>query len=160
MKNLLTVGLSLFALVLVVQACGPSEEELRQREQARLDSLERVQMQRLEQARIDSIAQAQRALEEARRLEEERRTIAYDDMGAFSVQIGSWRSEEKAAEMVDYWKSHGFSHSYYVKFGSEETGDVWFRVRLGNVATLDEAHKLQSLVREDHDRTTWVDRVR
>ncbi len=39
----------------MLNACGPSEEEIREREQARQDSLEQVRQQQLEQQRQDSI---------------------------------------------------------------------------------------------------------
>lgn len=146
--------------VFLVSACGPTEEELRQREQARLDSLERVRVEQAERARMDSVSQADRAREAAERAEAERRTINYDANGAFAVQVGSWRSESKATEMVATWKSRGFENAYYVQYGTEATGDIWFRVRLGNVATLDEAARLQLVVREDFGAASWVATVR
>lgn len=152
------IGLSVL-VVMLIQACGPTEEELRQREQAKLDSLQRVQMEQLEQARMDSIRIAQQQAEQQALAEAERRNVAYVSDGAFSVQVGSWRSEEKANEMVEKWKSNGFEHAYSVMFGSEETGDVWFRVRLGNVATIADAEKLQALVKDDYEMNSWIDQV-
>lgn len=145
------------AALFIIQACGPSEAELQQREQARLDSLERVRMQRVEQARLDSLAMVQRQLEEQRRAEEERRTINFDENGPFTVQVGSWRSEEKAEELVALWKRRGFEGAYYSIYGTEETGDVWFRVRLGRVADRGEAEKLKALVAEDYNERGWID---
>lgn len=150
------IGLSILVIILI-QACGPTEEELRQREQARLDSLQRVQVEQLEQARMDSMNVAQQQAEQLALAEAERRNITYSSDGPFSIQVGSWRSEEKANEMIEKWKSNGFENAYSVKFGSEETGDVWFRVRLGNVATIADAEKLQALVKEDFDMDTWID---
>src|SRR5690606_20764406 len=114
------IGLSILVIVLI-QACGPSEEELRQREQTRLDSLQRVQMEQLEQARIDSVNIAQQQAEQQALVEADRRNITYSSDGPFSVQVGSWRSEEKANQMIEKWKSNGFENAYSVKFGSEET---------------------------------------
>lgn len=152
------IGLSILVIVLI-QACGPTEEELRQQEQARLDSLQRVQLEQLEQARIDSVTIAQQQVEQQALAEAERRNITYSNDGPFSIQVGSWRSEEKANEMIAEWKSNGFENAYMVKFGSEETGDVWFRVRLGNIATIAEAEKLQALVKEDFEMDTWIDQI-
>jgi len=56
MNRIFTRVLAVVAMMLVVQACGPSEQELQQQEQARLDSLERVRVMQLEQARADSLA--------------------------------------------------------------------------------------------------------
>jgi cell division septation protein DedD len=157
MKKTLLYLTFCMAGILLIQACGPSEAELQQREQARLDSLECVRMQRVEQARIDSMAMVQRQLEEERRFEEERRTINYASDGPFTVQVGSWRSESKAQELVATWKNRGFENAYFTKFGTEETGDVWFRVRLGRVSDRNEAEKLQALVKEDYNVASWVD---
>lgn len=155
-------GLILIALaaIIAVQACGPSEEELQQREQARLDSLNQVRVQQMEQARMDSLSAVQRQQEEEARAAAELRTINYVSDGAFSVQVGSWRSETKANEHVAMWKSRGFENAYSVKFGNEATGNVWFRVRLGNVASVAEAEKLMLVLMEDHQTESWIDNVR
>jgi cell division protein FtsN len=155
-------GILILALsgVMLVQACGPSEEELRQREQARLDSLERVRVERIEQARLDSMAVIQRQQEEAARAAADIRNVSYAQNGPFSVQVGSWRSEAKAAELVALWKSRGFENAYMVKYGNESTGDVWFRVRMGNVSTLNDAEKLMLVLIQDHQTVSWIDNVR
>jgi septal ring-binding cell division protein DamX len=147
------------SVVMLIQACGPSEEELRQREQARLDSLERVRMEQLEQARLDSAAVVQQQLEAEARAAAELRAINYAPNGKISVQVGSWRSESKAAELVQLWKSRGFDQAYYVQFGDESTGEVWFRVRMGNVPTIQEAEKLKIVLLTDHQTTSWIDNV-
>ncbi len=152
------LGLSILIIILI-QACGPTEEELRQREQVRLDSLQRIQVEQLDQARMDSINVAQRQAEQQALAEAERRNITYSADGPFSIQVGSWRSEEKANEMMAKWKSNGFENAYFVKFGSEESGDVWFRIRLGNVATIAEAEKLQAVAKEDFETYTWIDQI-
>ncbi len=155
-------GLFLIALltVIAIQACGPSEEELQQREQARLDSLDRVRVEQMEQARMDSLATVQRQQEEEAREAAELRNISYVSDGAFSVQVGSWRSETKAEEHVSMWKSRGFENAYSVKFGDESSGNVWFRVRMGNVASIGEAEKLMLVLMEDHQTESWIDNVR
>lgn len=155
MKKFLTYFLFSLAGLLIIQACGPSEEELRQKEQARLDSLERVRMQRLEQARLDSLAA--RRLEAERRVEEDRRTITFDENGRFTVQVGAWRSESKAEELAGLWKRRGFEGAFVVQYGDENTGDIWFRVRLGRLPDRAEAEKLQALVLEDYNEKSWID---
>lgn len=155
-------GLLFLALsgVMLIQACGPSEEELRQREQARLDSLERVRVERIERARLDSMAVIQRQLEDKAREAAELRNINYASNGPFSVQVGSWRSESKAAKLVALWKSRGFENAYAIKFGDESTGDVWFRVRMGNVPSIKEADKLILVLIQDYQTQSWIDNVR
>jgi cell division septation protein DedD len=146
--------------VFIIQACGPSESELREREQARLDSLERVRVERVEQARLDSASAVQQRIAEQERIEAARRTFNFVVDGSYAVQVGSWRSETTADASVATWKERGYPNAYTVKFGSEETGDVWFRVRIGRVATEEEAVRIQSVVMEDFGADAWVSRLR
>jgi cell division protein FtsN len=160
MKHLMKYVLVGISAVFLIQACGPNEAELQQREQARLDSLERVRLERVQQSRLDSIAVAQRLEAEAISQEEARRTIQYQANGRFTVQVGSWRSQTFANEQLELWKRRGFVNAYIVEFGNEEVGDVWFRVRLGRVASRDEALKLQDLVVEDYNiAAAWISSV-
>ncbi len=158
MKNfVIYLCLCIFALI-SVQACGPSEQELQQKEQARLDSLERVRLQRIEQARLDSIAAEQRRQAEATRTREEEDTsINFTENGPLSVQVGSWRSQEKAEAEVSKWKNRGFNGAYSVRFGNEEVGDIWYRVRLGRLPDRNEAEKLRVHVREKYQSPSWID---
>jgi len=146
--------------VFVIQACGPNENELREREQVRLDSLDRVRVQQIEQARIDSVNAVQLRIAEQDRIEAQRRVFTYFEDGSYTVQVGSWRSSAKADEMVEIWKARGFPNAYSVKHGSEETGDVWFRVRLGRIASEEDAFRLQAVVIEDFGAQAWVSRLR
>lgn len=140
-----------------MNACGPSEEEQRRREQARQDSLERVRQQRIVQQRRDSIQQArQDSIEAAKQAQAERRRIEFTPSGNFAVQVESWRSEDKAQAQVGKWKERGYENAYVVKHGNEDTGDVWFRVRLGRFATMEMAQKFQSLLMEDYNAQSWI----
>lgn len=157
-------------LILFVVSCGPSQEEIQQQQeaeqQARLDSLERVWEEEVEQMRQDSLAQAeqerleQQAAEDEEDQEtesgEERLEISWQSNGAFTVQVRSWRSEERAQEHADNWKERGYSDAYIVKHGDESVGDVWFRVRLGNVGTYSMAKRLQEKVQREHGTTSWI----
>lgn len=145
--------------VFVIQACGPSESELREREQARLDSLDRVRVERIELARNDSLNAVQQRIAEQERIEAQRRVFTFFEDGSYTVQVGSWRSSAKADEMVEVWKARGFTNAYSVKYGSEETGDVWFRVRLGRIASEEDAFRLQAVVIEDFGAQAWVSRL-
>lgn len=161
MKQLISYILVGFGAVLLIQACGPSEAELQQREQVRRDSLERVRLERVQQARMDSIALAQRMVTETQTVtEEDRRTVTYTENGRYTVQAGSWRSETFANNQLEVWKNRGFTNAFVTKFGNETSGDVWFRVRLGRVANHAEAVKLQDLVVRDYNANAWIDSVR
>lgn len=142
--------------VSLFNACGPSEEEIERREQARQDSLEQIRQQRLEQQRQDSIQQARQDSIEAAKEEEERNRIEFDSEGQFSVQVEAWRSEEKAENEVQKWVDRGYENAYVVKYGNEDTGDVWFRVRLGHLATREMAEKLQDKLQEEYNEPSWI----
>ncbi len=143
-----------------VVGCGPSEEEQRKAEQARQDSLEEVRQQRLEEQRQDSIARADsiKAAEEAQEAEEEeeRMDVAFDEDGNFAVQVEAWRSRSKAEEQIGKWQNRGFENAFVVQHGNEETGDVWFRVRLGRLSTQEAARNLQAQIKENYGANSWI----
>lgn len=140
----------------LLQACGPSEEEIQEREQARQDSLEQVRQDSLEQVRQDSIEAARQDSIEAAEKEKERNRIEYDEDGKYAVQVESWRSEVKAEQQVQKWIDRGYENAHVVKIGNEDTGDVWFRVRLGRVATEEMAEKLEDKLMRNHDEKSWT----
>ncbi|MEX0594304.1 MAG: SPOR domain-containing protein [Balneolaceae bacterium] len=157
-------------LILFAISCGPSQEEIQQQQeaeqQARLDSLERVWEEEMEQMRQDSLAQAEqdRLEQEAAEAEEEEEEsdrseqleITWQTNGAFTVQVRSWRSEDRAEEHANHWKERGYPHAYIVKHGDESVGDVWFRVRLGNVGSYAMAKRLQEKIRSEHGADSWI----
>ncbi|WP_138431301.1 SPOR domain-containing protein [Fodinibius saliphilus] len=141
----------------LLNACGPSEEEKQRREQARQDSLEQVRQQRLAEQRQDSIEQArQDSIAAAKKRERERNRIEFDSEGAFSVQVEAWRSKDKAQSQIQKWKDRGYENAYVVKYGKEETGNIWFRVRLGHLATKEMAQKLQDKLQRNHSEQSWI----
>jgi len=156
-KTVIFLVVSAFAISLL-NACGPSQKEKQRRQQARQDSLEQVrQQQRMEQQRQDSIAQArQDSIQAAKQREKERNRIKFDPNGPFAVQVESWRSRDKAQAQVKKWKDRGYENAYVVKFGNEDTGDIWFRVRLGRLATKDMAQKLQDKLQREYQAKSWI----
>jgi cell division septation protein DedD len=139
--------------IALLQACGPSEEELQQQEQARQDSLEQVYEAQLEQMRRDSIEQARRdSIAEA----QEQQRIEYSDDGQYSVQIEAWRSRAKAESQAQEWRNRGYDRAYVVEYGNSETGDVWFRVRLGRFDTEEMAMRLQEELSTEYDTQSWI----
>lgn len=156
MKRIVIFLITSAMVISMLQACGPSEEEIQQREQARQDSLEQVRQDSLEQVRQDSIEQARQDSIEAAKRERERNRIEYDSNGAFTVQAEAWRSEDKAEAQIQKWVDRGYENAYVVKMGNEDTGDIWFRVRLGRVATKDMAEKLQDKLMRNHNAKSWI----
>ena len=147
----------------IMNACGPSEEELERRRQARQDSIEQARQDSIQEARQDSIEQARQDSLEAQRLREQRRRernrIEFDSTGNFTVQVESWRSKEKAQEMAEKWKERDYENAFVVQYGNPETGNVWFRVRLGRVATLKMAKKLGAKVQRQHSAEYWITNI-
>jgi len=157
MKRIIIFLITSSIAIGLLNACGPSEEEKRKREQARQDSLEQVRQERMEQQRQDSIEQArQDSIAAAKKRERERNRIEFDPNGAFSVQVEAWRSEKKAQAQVQKWVDRGYENAYVVKHGNEETGDIWFRVRLGHLATKKMAQKLENKLQREYGEPSWT----
>ncbi len=158
MKNISIYTLLLAMVLVSIQACGPSEEERRAAEQARLDSLRQVEEQRIAkmmQAREDSIAQAQAQQEQM----EEETGPQFAEGGTYAVQVGAFRSEEEANEYKNMLKGRDYPHVYTVKIGNEETGDIWFRLRVGFFADKAEAEKFGSELGRELNTGYWVSKV-
>lgn len=156
MKRIVIFLVTSAIAISLLNACGPSEEEIERQEQARQDSLEQVRQQRMEQQRQDSIEQARQDSIEAAKKEEERNRIEFDSDGQFAVQVEAWRSEEKAENSVQQWADQGYEDAYVVKYGNEDTGDIWFRVRLGHLATKDMAEKLKNKLERENNEPSWI----
>ncbi|CAN5397842.1 hypothetical protein BH23BAC3_BH23BAC3_29630 [soil metagenome] len=156
MKKIVLYAFTLILGIAFVQACGTDETDIEERDQQAIeDSLaqaqqaEREQMRRdnLEQARADSIA-----------VEEERRRVEFSDDGEYVVQVEAWRSQNKAERQAQEWKDNGYDKASVVMHGNDDTGDVWYRVRLGQFDTRDMANRLQNILSEDYNAQAWVSR--
>lgn len=157
MRQLIIFTVLAATLIGLMSACGPSEEELQRREQARQDSLEQVRQQQIQQQRLDSIAQArQDSIDAIEKEQEQRNQIQFDENGSFTVQTEAWRSEVKASNQAEKWQERGYEQAYVVKYGNENTGDIWFRVRLGKFATKAMAEKFQTVLSEDYNTNSWI----
>ncbi|MCW9705242.1 SPOR domain-containing protein [Fodinibius salsisoli] len=145
----------------ILTGCGPSEEERRQAEQARQDSLEKIQkLQQLEQQRQDSIEQARldslAAANQKQEKEEQQISVNFDPDGSYSVQVEAWRSRAKAEGQVQKWVDRGFENAFVVKYGQEETGNIWFRVRLGRLSSRAAAENLREQISSQYDVPSWI----
>lgn len=161
MKN---IGLKLLFVVIgfgLLQACGESEEQKRAREQARMDSLLKVQQQEIaaEMARLEREAAINTELPEA---EEETASIGYGfvENGQYAVQVGAFRSKEKAEGYLTKWADREYPSVYTVKVGEEEFGDVWYRVRVGFFGTKADAEILGQELSKEINSGYWVSKVR
>ena len=138
--------------------CGHSKKEKQQRAQARRDSIQKARrdsLQRVRKQRQDSLAKAQaRADSIAKAKKNEQITLSQH--GNYTIQVASWRSREKAQQQADIWKKRGFKHAYVVQHGDTSTGNVWFRVRLGRVDSLNKAKKVQQKLQKKYQAKSWV----
>ncbi len=165
MKNI-RIKLPLIVLVLfVVQACGPTEEEKRAKEQARMDSLLKVQQQqiaeetaRLQQQNAENLTSEETQGQEEMTSESEGYTFAQN--GEYAVQVGAFRSEEKAEGYIAKWSDRNYPNAYTVKVGEEEYGDVWFRVRVGFFDSKEAAEKLGAELAAEINSGYWVSKVK
>ena len=168
-KNVLYSILGLILLGLF-QACGESEQERQAREKARLDSLRAVQqaeIDRLMKARQDSIDAANGVTQEDTTVNNEGENsmvanygnVMFDENGEYVVQVGAWRSEAKADRFAKEWAGRGYENSYTIRVGNEETGDVWFRVRIGFLSSKEDAESLGQQLNEEFGTPYWTSKV-
>ncbi|HKL15082.1 MAG TPA: SPOR domain-containing protein [Balneolaceae bacterium] len=160
MKSALIYSFTIILSIALLQACAPEEPEVQRDQEAIQDSLEQVYQAEMEEMRQDSIAQAREdsiAAEREREMNEEQ--IEYSETGDFVVQVQAWRSEEKANQQAEEWIEMGYEQAYVVSYGNEETGNIWYRVRIGQFNTREMAERLQEKLSEDHDAVSWVSRT-
>ncbi len=153
MKKYIIYTLCALLSLFVIQACGEAEEEpvtqepIEQEDHEAMiqEELERMRQDSIEQARKDSIAAA-----------EEKRRFEFTDDGRYVVQIESWRSEEKAENQAQKWIDRGYDKAFVVEYRSEETGDIWYRVRIGQFENREMAERFKTVLAEDYDTDSWI----
>jgi len=154
--------ISLFTLLLAVTfmtftACGESETERQAREQARLDSLRLVEQQKVAamMAELEDNSITGNTEDESV-MEEETHSSSISESGSYVVQVGAWRSEEKAQSFVSMWSDRNYPSSYVIKTGDEATGDIWFRVRVGYFETREGAKEFGTTIASEINSGFWV----
>jgi cell division septation protein DedD len=162
MKN---IGVKLVLVVLgftMLQACGETEEERRAKEQARMDSLRMVQQQEIaaEMAKLEKENASDATTETKEEMKEETAGYSFVEDGQYAVQVGAFRSEDKAKGYISKWADRNYPSAYTVKIGEEEYGDVWFRVRVGFFGTKEDAAKLGEELAIEMNSGYWVSKVR
>ena len=155
-----------FGFVLI-QGCGESEEERLAREQARMDSLRQVQQQQIAEqmaAMQDSLDAAGVTMEEATNNSSpsnpQGQEYTFVENGSYAVQVGAFRSEEKANSFIAKWSDRDYPSAYVVKVGDEQWGDVWFRVRVGFFGSKEDAANLGAELAKEINSSYWVSKVR
>lgn len=155
------ISLYIFMLAVTlttIAACGESEEERLAREQARLDSLRQVEMQKAREAMAayeDSVANAQAEMPEEETSKSESGYTLLES-GPFVVQVGAWRSEDKAQGFVNKWAERNYPSTYVVSTGDSLSGDIWFRVRVGYFKSISEAKLFGEELSAELNSGYWV----
>lgn len=160
MKNV-NLFLVIGAVVLMsLAACGESEAEKQARMQAYQDSLRAAEQAKvaamMEEMRQDSIAAAEAAAAE----EAAKPANSLVEEGPYVVQVGAWRSEDKAQKFVDKLADREYPSTYVVKIGEEETGDIWFRVRVGFFETKEAAETFGTELAAEINTGYWVSYIK
>lgn len=138
---------------MTLTACGESEAERLAKEQARLDSLRQVEQQK--------VAEMMASMQDSAEVTEPEEVVevpmnSISESGSYVVQVGAWRSEEKAQAFVKKWSDRNYPSSYVVKIGDETTGDVWFRVRVGYFGSRDAAKTFGADLASEINTGFWV----
>lgn len=158
MKNFSLYTVLIAVTFMTFTACGESEAEKQARLQAKLDSArvaEQAKIAEMMQAYEDSVNAANP--DGMKEMEEDTpMNSSISESGSYVVQVGAWRSEDKAQSFVDMWSDRNYPSSYVIKTGNEETGDVWFRVRVGNFETRDAAQQFGTNLAAEINTGFWV----
>jgi septal ring-binding cell division protein DamX len=166
MKTINTFAAGLFTLSILC-SCGPSPEELRQKELARQDSLKKIQEETLAAAKTETPSEAPAAQAPAASPAATPAApaaavpasdpVQFDANGKLTLQVEAWRNRKSAEKSVDKWKKRGVDNAYAVMIENPETGEVWYRVRIGKFKTRKMAKKQAEALKEQFQVESWVD---
>ena len=158
MKTYISYIVLMLSAIFLLHACGETEQPQPEvDQQAVQDSLEQVYEQEMEQMRQDSIAQAR---EDSIAAAEAEPDIVFSDDGSYTVQIESWRSEEKAERNAAEWQDRGYDRAYVVEYGDSDTGNIWFRVRLGTFDSEEMAQNMKDKLASEYNTDSWISRIK
>ena len=162
----------LLILSLSIYACGPSADEVRQKEKQEreatlkkqqeeimvYEALELIKHQSQAIARGEILPSATEAVVEEPAARHEITpaviSVANNTAGTYTIQVASLNTREKASSELNTWKQRGFNHAFISESGQN------FRVRLGRYGTEGNARLLASRVNADYNVAAWVDRIR
>lgn len=75
----------------------------------------------------------------------------------YTIQVASCENQDYARHLVDLYRKRGYEP--YVETYNQD-GQLYYRVRVGNVATLSEAKQLKTELADKYSVAGWVDRNR
>ena len=105
---------------------------------------------------VETVEPEEPAREETEEPEQTRPEITYAENGRFSLQVESWRSEQRAEQRASVWRERGFEHAYVVQHKSDEDGDIWYRVNIGNFSNQDMAELVRVKLAREHEAESWI----
>ena len=163
MRNL---NASLFILMstmlFTVVSCGNNAEKEALAIKMEQDSIRQVEQTARIKARADSLAQV---MEQENRLMQQTEPqqptssefdlLLGDDSGSSVIQVEAWRSQEHATKRLKFWKSEGYENAFVVETGNENTGNIWYRIRLMK-ARPDQVEGILTRLNDTYKVKTWV----
>jgi len=72
----------------------------------------------------------------------------------YTIQVASCESQDYARHLVDLYRKRGYEP--YVETRNQD-GQLYYRVRVGNVATLNEAKQLKAELSDKYSVAGWID---
>ncbi|MEX0772236.1 MAG: SPOR domain-containing protein [Balneolales bacterium] len=160
MKVFAFKSLLFLTLLVSIQSCGPSAEEVREQERKKLkvterkaqekikvyEALELINSQSLAIARGERITppdenEADKSTPE--NAERSRRTTT-TSAGTYTIQVASFDTRDKAERKLSQWKGRGFSDAFVTEHSNG------FRVRLGRYNTNRDAQNQRQRVNENY----------
>lgn len=145
MENLIRLMLVVFSAGVILISCSSNEEEAA--EDVPEEDTTSVQITEPDEPDEE---------DEIENTEQTETEIEYTEDGNFTLQVESWRSEQRAEQRANSWKERGFDHVYVVKHESEDPGEIWYRVRIGNFSNQDMAELVRVELAREHKAESWV----
>lgn len=157
--------LILLISICLIQACGPSVDEIREKERQEreaaqqkareevlvYEALELIKSQSQAIARGEKIVPARET--EPDRPADTQRTIT-TPAGTYTIQVASLNTRQNATRELNTWKSRGFNDAFISEHGGG------YRVRLGRYNTNQDAQNQAIRVNSEYNVSAWVDRIR
>ncbi|TVR17594.1 MAG: DUF4296 domain-containing protein [Balneolaceae bacterium] len=76
--------------------------------------------------------------------------------GAYAIQVRSEQNFSLTERIKEQWIEKGFEYTYLQEFEEPESGETWYRIRLGNVSTFREAEQIQQAILNQFDVEVWI----
>ena len=148
----LTVVL-LAAMVLLTGCSEDSKEEAAKLEQEMMG--QDSQAQSTAATPEDTLAEAAQPMDAGAVPEEEEEYIPTRPEGSgYTVQVASCESLEYAQHLIDQYTGRGYE-PYMTRY--ELDGQTYYRVRIGNFATMTEAANLKTELTDKYSTPAWID---